>query len=90
MLKSALIVPQSQAMAAIALIALGSFLGASAQTLVVTDTDILNFALQSECLAASFWTAAAFGTNLTDAQLGESIVTKAREQYLLSMLTMLG
>ena len=55
----------------VALIAVGSIFGAGAQTLVVTDADVLNFALQSECLAAAFWNAAATGTNLTDAQLGE-------------------
>lgn len=52
----------------VAVLALGS--SVSAQTLVVTDDDVLNFALQAECLAASFWNAAAYGTNLTAAQLG--------------------
>ncbi len=51
-------------------LAFGSILGANAQTLTVTDNDVLNFALQAECLAAAFWNAAATGTNLTAAQLG--------------------
>ena len=62
---------QAQALVTVALIAVGSIFGAQAQTLTVTDGDILNFALQSECLAASFWYAAATGETLTAAQLGE-------------------
>lgn len=57
-------------MLAVALVALGS-LGVHSQTLVVSDADVLNFALQSECLAAAFWNAAATGENLTEAQLGK-------------------
>jgi len=52
------------------LVAFGSILGATALTLNITDNDVLNFALQAECLSASFWNAAATGTNLTVAQLG--------------------
>ena len=55
------------------LVVFGSLLGASAQTLTVTDADVLNFALQAECLAAAFWTAAATGENLTVAQLGVTL-----------------
>jgi hypothetical protein len=61
----------------ILLFAFGSILGANAQTLTITDTDVLNFALQAECLAAAFWNAAATGTNLTDAQLGTPFATPA-------------
>lgn len=35
-----------------------------------SDLDILNFALQLECLEASFYTYAAFGVGLTEAQRG--------------------
>ena len=55
------------------LVVFGSLLGASAQTLTVTDADVLNFALQAECLAAAFWTAAATGESLTAAQLGSTL-----------------
>ena len=34
------------------------------------DVDILNFALNLECLEAAFYTCAAYGVNLTDAYLG--------------------
>ena len=54
---------------------------ASAQTLTVTDNDVLNFALQSECLAAAFWTAAATGENLTVAQLGRFTISKTCEKH---------
>ncbi len=35
------------------------------------DIDILNFALNLECLEAAFYTCAAYGVELTDAYLGE-------------------
>lgn len=63
-------------------VAFGSILGATAQTLPVTDNDILNFALQAECLAASFWNAAATGNNLTAAQLGMLQDHHTRKPYL--------
>jgi len=36
------------------------------------DIDILNFALNLECLEAAFYTCAAYGVNLTTAYLGEA------------------
>lgn len=62
---------KSQALVSLVLLAVGGYLGAHTQTLRVNDNDILNFALQSECLAASFWNAAATGNVLTPAQLGD-------------------
>ena len=54
--------------AAVFVTVLALFGSAAAQN----DVDILNFALNLECLEAAFYTCAAFGVNLTDAYLGET------------------
>lgn len=45
------------------------------------DIDILNFALNLECLEAAFYTCAAFGVNLTDAYLGRAFTMALRCLY---------
>ena len=56
--------------AAAVFVAVLALLGSAAAQ---NDVDILNFALNLECLEAAFYTCAAFGVNLTDAYLGEPL-----------------
>ena len=55
---------------AIALVAALAVLGSAPAVRAQNDVDILNFALNLECLEAAFYSFAAFGLNLTDAYLG--------------------
>lgn len=56
--------------AALAALAAAAPLARAAHKFNVTGTDILNFALQLECLEGEFYSWAAFGEGLTDELLG--------------------
>lgn len=55
--------------AAAVFVAVLALLGSAAAQ---NDADVMNFALNLECLEAAFYTCAAYGVNLTDAYLGEA------------------
>ena len=60
--------------AMLALVAALAVLSVAPQTSAQDDVDYLNFALQLECLEASFYSYAAFGINLSPALLGKYLV----------------